>query len=594
MIKQAILGVLLLTQLVINAQVTRPVGVNLSYINDYSTELVFTNAFRQCRPWISANADDSGPWDTQINIPLRPDGYPVAIPYNDGTNPPQRVKTLLVWDLFDATPVGLYRLKTEGQGRIRLSNGTFGEFNSPIDTLVEVNAGVILEILESNVNNPVRNIEFVLPKYVNTYKNKIFTDELVKLVNDFQVIRFMDFTYTNNSPVVSWNDRTQGNYYSQGLNTGASWEVVTQLANLTRKDVWINIPHQADNNYIDSLATFLQRNLHAQAKIYLEYSNETWNGIFDQNYYCADMGEALGYTGEPWERTLKFTAKRSADIFTRFEAIFTNDARLIKLLPSQAANSGLADQLVTFFNDVQYNPTQVKASAIAIAPYFGTSVADDIVANNQVNSITVPGIMNLLRTSITETEQWMIANKEVADFYGLDLVCYEGGQHLAGTGNNANNDVLTEKLINANRNAEMGTLYCDYLNRWYERAGGLFCHFNSVQPFTQFGSWGLMESQQDTLNPKYQAVKQCVFALNTTTTRIKETIRNSGLKIYPNPVRYKLYLNTTGNSRLPYQVFNTTGQMIKSGIGQEVDMSNLKSGMYFIRIENKSYKVVKE
>ena len=43
-----------------------------------------------------------------------------------------------------------------------------------------------------------------------------------------------------------------------------------------------------------------------------------------------------------------------------------------------------------------------------------------------------------------------------------------------------------------------------------------------------------------------------------------------------------------------YQLFTPSGQMLKSGIGQEVDMSNLKSGMYFIRIENKSYKVVKE
>lgn len=592
--KPFILSLLLITHLLTNAQVTRPVGINLSYVNDYSTELVFTNAFRQCRQWISANADGSGGWDSQVNIPLRPDGYPVSIPYNNGTNPPQIVKTLLLWDLFDATPTGLYRLKTEGQGTIRLSNGASGEFNSPVDTLIEVTTGVILEILQSNVNNPVRNIEFVLPKYVNTYKNQTFTSELLQFVADFQVIRFMDFTYTNNSPVVTWNDRTKEHYYSQGLSTGASWEVVTQLANQGKKDIWINIPHQADNNYIDSLATFLQKNLHAQAKIYLEYSNETWNGIFDQNYYCADMGEALGYTGEQWERALKFTAKRSADIFSRFEAIFTNDARLIKLLPSQAANSGLADQLVTFFNDSQFNPSGVKASAIAIAPYFGNSVADDIATNGQVNSITVPGIINLLKTSITESEQWIIANKEVADFYGLDLVCYEGGQHLAGTGENASNDVLTQKLINTNRNSAMRQLYCDYLDIWYNKAGSLFCHFNSVQPYSQFGSWGLMESQQDTLNPKYQAVKQCVVARNKTTTRVNETVLNSRLKIYPNPVRHKLYLNNPGNNRLPYQVFSPAGLMLLNGIGQEVDMSNLKSGIYFIKIQNRSYKVVKE
>ena len=58
--KPFILSLLLITHLLTNAQVPRPVGINLSHVNDYSTELVFTNAFLQCRPWISANADDTG------------------------------------------------------------------------------------------------------------------------------------------------------------------------------------------------------------------------------------------------------------------------------------------------------------------------------------------------------------------------------------------------------------------------------------------------------------------------------------------------------------------------------------------------------
>lgn len=512
--KKIIISFLLLSQLFADAQISRPVGINLSDVNDYSTEFVFTNAFRQCRQWISSNADNTGPWDTEVNIPLRADGYPVAIPYNNGINPPQKVKTLLLWDLLSATPTGLYRLKTQGKGQISLSNGATGVYNSPVDVLINVNNGVILEILQSDINDPVRNIEFVLPKYVNTYKNQTFTDELLQFISDFQVIRFMDFTHTNNSTVVGWNSRTKAENFTQGATTGVAWEYVVQLANEKKKDIWINIPHQADDNYIDNLATFLQNNLHSLAKIYIEYSNETWNGIFDQNYYCADRGAELGYTGEHWERALKFTAKRSADIFTRFEKIFTNDSRLVKLLPSQAANSGLADQLVDFFNNPQYNPSGVKASAIAIAPYFGNSVADQIAENNEVNSITVPAIINMLKTSILESEQWITDNKVVADFYGLDLVCYEGGQHLAGTGNNANNEVLTQKLISTNRNSEMQNLYCDYLDKWYTKAGSLFCHFNSVQPYSQFGSWGLMENQQDVLNPKYKAIKQCVFTIN--------------------------------------------------------------------------------
>jgi hypothetical protein len=34
--------------------------------------------------------------------------------------------------------------------------------------------------------------------------------------------------------------------------------------------------------------------LKANCKLYVEYSNETWNGIFQQSHYCCDEGIALG------------------------------------------------------------------------------------------------------------------------------------------------------------------------------------------------------------------------------------------------------------------------------------------------------------
>ncbi|MFN8244841.1 MAG: T9SS type A sorting domain-containing protein [Ferruginibacter sp.] len=511
------LGILLICMLVgisAQGQIIRPIGVNLSSVTDYSTELVFTNTFKQARPWISSNANNTGAWDTQISIPLRPDGYPVEIPYNNGINLPQKVKTLLIWDLFSSTPTGTFRLKSSGTGQIRLSNGASGTYNSPVDTLVTVSNAVILELLSSDVNDPVHNIQFILPDYIDTYQSKTFTDELLKFLRNFQVIRFMDFTRTNASPVVNWGDRTKPDYYTQALNSGVAWDYVIQLANQTQKDIWINIPHQANDQYIDSLAQFLQSNLNPGLHIYLEYSNELWNSGFPQNPYAAQMAQNLGYTGMPWERTWKYTAKRSADIFKIFEDRFTNDQRLIKIIPSQAANSWLANQLVTYFNDPFYNPNQVSASAIAIAPYFGNAVADAIVSNNQVNSITVQQITDSLQSSLADAKQWMLNNKAVANTHNLTLICYEAGQHLVATGNNVNNATLTPKLIAANRHPALQNIYCEYMDFWYSNIGSLFCHYNSTQSYSKYGSWGLLDNQQDTLNPKYLAVKQCAFSYN--------------------------------------------------------------------------------
>lgn len=89
--------------------------------------------------------------------------------------------------------------------------------------------------------------------------------------------------------------------------------------------------------------------------------------------------------------------------------MFINDQRLIKIIPSQAANSWLTNELVTYFNDSFYNPTQVTANAIAIAPYFGNEVADNIVTNNLVSTISIAQILQNLQTSMTNNAfQWIL------------------------------------------------------------------------------------------------------------------------------------------------------------------------------------------
>jgi hypothetical protein len=583
-----------LTYTFLNAQINRPVGVNLSAVSDYSTELVFTDVFKQCRRWISCNADNTGSWDSNINIPLRPDGYPIEIPYSNGINPPQKLKTLLIWDLFGATPTGVFRLKASGKGKIKLANGASGTYDCPVDTLIQVNNGVILEILHSDVNNPIHHIRFVLPKYVNTYTSQTFTEELLQFVKDFQIIRFMDFTHTNGSPISYWEDRTMPEFYSQAKYGGVAWEYVTQLANLTQKDSWINIPHQATDGFVDSLAHFLQDNLNPGIKIYLEYSNEVWNSIFAQHTYSALMAQNLGYSGQQWERAWKYTAKRSADIFRIFENVFTDDNRLVKIIPAQAANSWLSDQLITLFESPTYNPHQVKADALAIGPYFGGKVADDLVNNNLVDQVTIPQIIDLVKESLPETFNWINLNKNIAENHNLTLLAYEGGQHLVGTGNNINNNTLTQKLMDTNRDTAMESIYCSYLNFWYEQVGSPFCHFSSVGKYSKWGSWGILESFQDNSSAKYQAIQQCVFTYNDTPPLNTEAPKSfSRYLLFPNPVYEILTIATDDDTTPEYRLYNNLGKWLAANTGKVVDMKNLNAGIYYLIINETPYKVVK-
>ena len=55
------------------------------------------------------------------------------------------------------------------------------------------------------------------------------------------------------------------------------------------------------------------------------------------------------------------------------------------------------------------------------------------------------------------------------------------------------------------------------------------------------------------------------------------------VEIYPNPVKDVLKIKATGFKA--YAIYNITGQIIQTGQTQEVNVSDLKTGHYFIKVE---------
>ncbi|MCB0661638.1 MAG: T9SS type A sorting domain-containing protein, partial [Saprospiraceae bacterium] len=575
------------------AQINRPAAINISGIVDWSTELVFTDAFKQSRTWISHQAAPGGDWDSGVPIPLGPEGYPLEIPYDDGVNPPQGIRALMLTDLQANYPGGSYRLIAEGEGQIRLWGEASGTFTCPVDTLVVVDQLVqgtlALEIERSEAGNPVRNIRFIYPEYVDVYESQTFTTEFLNFIDGFQAVRFMDWSKTNFSPVTTWNDRSEYNYYTQTQESGIAWEYIIELCNLMQKDAWICIPHLADDNFIDQLATLFRDNLDPDLKIYLEYSNEVWNGAFQQNHDAADLAAQLGYTGQPWELSWKYTAKRSADLFYIFENVFGGSDRLVKVIPSQAANPWLSNQIVTYFKDPTYNPNQVTADALAIAPYFGGNVANNIIDQGRLAAITIPEIIEAMDSSLQTVFDWMDETKVVADDHNLDLISYEGGQHLVATGANVNIDDLTQKLIATNRHEGMYDLYCKYFDYWYETVGGgLFAVFSSHGTPSKWGSWGIKEHMLDTLNHKYLAVQECVQSYNSTPVSTGERQENDTFKVFPNPSfdGHVLIEHSLENPKLV--VFDVNGKLVPfsyaSLSSNQVALQIHKNGMFFLTL----------
>ncbi len=70
---------------------------------------------------------------------------------------------------------------------------------------------------------------------------------------------------------------------------------------------------------------------------------------------------------------------------------------------------------------------------------------------------------------------------------------------------------------------------------------------------------------------------------------------NFAISIYPNPTQNFVYINTTND--LSYEVFSTVGQLMLKGelVGNNktIDVSNFSEGIYYLRIDNETIKILK-
>ncbi len=581
-----------------NGQIQRPIGTNLAGIVDWSSEFVFVDVMKQSRSWIPHDLGPNADWDSGIDIPLRNDGYPLSIPYNNGVDPPQGVRTIMFADLENVFPEGGYRFIAHGVGKIQLWGAASVIFQCPIDTIINLDNSIgllVLEILESNVNDPIHDIHIIMPGYHDTFEDNLFHPELLSFIEDFQVIRFMDWMSTNGSEVQEWSDRNNPGYYTQTLPNGVAYEYLIGLSNLTQKDIWVNIPHKASDDFITQFAEMLRDQADPNLKIYLEYSNEVWNNIFPQNSYAAEAATALGYTGEPWALSWKFTAKRSADVFQIFEDVFVNDDRLVKVIPGMAANPWINNFILSRFNESLYNPTGVSADALAIAPYFG-SVANAIGDAGLENTITVEAILDSMELSIPESFRWMDENKQLADDYNLDLIAYEGGQHLVAYYPYSENENFVNKLLDANRHPRMEDLYCTYFDYWYDTVeGGVFANFSSHGGYSKYGAWGVKENYEDVNAPKYLGLKNCVFSYNSVLNSDDILIKNNEVRVYPSIVidQFNIASNLNNYTVKIYDISGVLHQCVPvNNTSVTLSTKQLPAGVYFVHISNKTNQII--
>ena len=484
-------------------------GINLAGIVDWSTEFPFVDLFKQSRAWFVEGKEPAS-----LGLEIDADGWVSQLPLG-------MVASTIISSLDNGHfPGGDYVILYEGEGEIKVPNYPYQsvELNQLASTgrlLVNVNGqkgAFRLDIIKTNPQNYIKNIR-VIPKQLEaTYQQNPWNPAFLSRWQGVACIRLMDFMVTNNSPQMNWHDRPQPKDASY-VPKGVPLELMIDLANRLNTEPWFCMPHQANDDYIKQFASIVKANLKPSLRGWVEYSNEVWNGGFQQNAYAVKQGLLLKLAPQAWEAACKYTAYRSVQVFNGWQQVFGPDFGLdkgdkqthfVRVLAAQAAYSGVAEQILSF------EQAASQADVLAIAPYLHFSIppnAEDGMTDKVVANWSLDKLFNhLSKVIVPMSVQWIQSNKKVADQYGLKLVAYEAGQHLVGVAGAENNGQLTQLFLKANADARMGELYTQYLNAWANNGGDLHCHYNSVGTWSKWGSWGLLQYYNDKPTPKFKAV----------------------------------------------------------------------------------------
>jgi len=471
----------------VKAQPTQ-MGMNLASVIDWSREWPLVDTFKASRPWM---------YDQNEKIEFDRDGYPKL---KEG----QRVSTLMHREIEGQYPSGTYVVTYEGKGKVEVKRWDVTRVISDKPGRIEVevkagDGGIALEIPQSDPNDPIRNIHCWMPGHEKA--KSPFHPKYTERLQPFKVLRFMDWQRTNNSKLVKWADRPKMSDVRYSTDNGTPVELMVELANETESDPWFCMPHLADDDYVRNFAKLVKEKLARNRKVYVEYSNEVWNSQFEQARYAAEQGKKVGLSKNDYQAQLYFYSKRSVDCFKIWEAEMGKD-RLVRVMAAQSANPWTSEQVLT------YEDAYKHCDALAIAPYFGNSLGDP-AKQKQNENLSLDQVFAALKEEVEGSNKKLIAEQgKWARKYKLQLVAYEGGQHLVGYGGAENNAKLMNLFIEANRDPRMGELYKTHLKNWFDNGGGLYVVFSFVGKPSKWGSWGVLEAQDQPAEkaPKYKAI----------------------------------------------------------------------------------------
>ena len=489
-------------------------GMNTWSLNDWDGSFAFVDAMKHARPWSTANMNALAPADAN--------GWPLS---DAGT---------VVYSGTAEHINGTYKLIFNGQGNVGFvyyqsgtianqvydasTNTTTADVNFVVPSGSATGASVGISITNSQrtpsspVGSGFTNVRLYRPGYP-TDGSVVFTSYYVQAMQIGSVIRTMDWSATNGNTTVNWADRNtpltfqkpippyiakSNNQTLGGTPAGSQSSVALehhiQLANATGRDLWINVPVIASDNFVTEMAQTLlygsdgtnpytspQTNpvyppLNPNLNVYVEYANEVWNsaGGFYCFYVVMDLIKYLPashpvYAIQPQNNIYytgyRYTAYRVSQISDLFRSVFGDSAMMTRVRPVLMGQKGTENDGMLIWLDAYgatLNPPREVNSYVYGAggsAYYGVNTMA-----NTPDAYFTPGNYPDAHTVTAFPADAMSAKN-----YGLQRIAYEGGDGV--------DNIPMANILAINADPRMETMTEFMHNYWSQDGGDLLVYY---------------------------------------------------------------------------------------------------------------------
>lgn len=383
---------------------------------------------------------------------------------------------------------------------------------------------------------------------------------------------------------------------------------------------WKEFVHLIDiiNNHPEQIETVLNvdRTLWALAVNQAVANFDTYNGTDPRNYYMYqtenglfqmipwdvsesfisamldDLGEPYKmYYFDPFNRAEKFRRPLTTALFNnrKYEKIY---AAHLRTIIEESLDTTQILEFIDQVHSIAEEPASSDRYNLWGMKQFHSNVYEDFSAFD--NSFA--GIIKTIKRRSTYLKNHFEIKKEAPSISNVDV---HEWNNLNIVSTNTFNAETAELMISEN---ELHSNFKSYPMEDNGENGDVFAGdgiFTAVIPDSQNGlktEFYIRAENKNAiqLSPKRAAYEFYIFSPSTIAEQNNEFDEFS---IYPNPTKGIVYLKGDFFQLTQFEVYSSVGNLVQSGIinstNSKIDLTRFSSGIYYLKINNNSYKIVK-